>query len=377
MALSGRRFPLSSRPASGHLRIETRRSGTAMGRSRMTRDQRHEAIGMTVEAYAADFRALSTPWPWGGPPRAFLDLLERLDPLDLAALDAACRSRLAWPGVGPRLRRRRARLLSQLARRPEAAPLLALDPDGHLRAAAVKAWEKAPPFAMALALLVRSNDWVPAVRALALERLPRALVRLEAWRLDRLVPLLLDRMPDWRREDPDRPVAELLLAHPRLREAMLRRLREERSGPLARRLRFLLREADCDGRLPELAIHARSAAVRAVAMETLLSGAAQWTDGWTWRWIDKPLGLRRRERRRRSRPLLAQVAPDGLLAAAAADRSSVVRRVAADALIRLGPVLPEPTLAALRRDRSRSVSARLAFCDRKWREDAANFVTVK
>ena len=43
----------------------------------------------------------------------------------------------------------------------------------------------------------------------------------------------------------------------------------------------------------------------------------------------------------------------------------------------LGPVPPEPTLAALRRDRSRSVAARLAFCDRKWREDAANFVTVK
>lgn len=342
----------------------------------MTRAQRRQTIGRAAEAYAADFRALCAPWPWTGPPRAFLDLLEQLDPLDLVEFDVVCRRRLAWPGAGLRLRRRRSRLLRRLARLPEAAPFLALDKDGHVRAAAIEASANAPPLAMALALLIRSNDWVAEVRALAMKRLPPALDRLEASQLDRLMPLMLDRMPDWRREDLDRAPVRRLLAHPCLQEAALRRLRDDRSGPLSRRLRFLLCEAGYDHRLPDLATGARSSQVRAMAMEALLSGTAQWSDGWTWTWVDKPMGLRRRERRWQSRPLLAPVTHDGLLAAAASDRSPIVRRVAADALIRLGPALPERTLQALRRDKSAPVAARLAFYDRKWRKDAARPETV-
>lgn len=244
--------------------------------------------------------------------------------------------------------------------------------------AAVEAWGDAPPLPMVLALLVRSNDWVPEIRTRARAHLLPALERLEPGQLDRLIPVLLDRMPEWRRGDPGATLVQGLLAHPAVRAAALRRLRDDTSGPLARRLRFLLRAAGYDHHLPGLAAGARSGAVRAVAMETLLTGTTHWTDGWTWTWIDGFRGLRRREWRQHSRRLDLPVPdPRGLLAAAASDRSPIVRRVATDALIRLGPVLPEPTLAALRRDRSRPVAERLAFFDRKWRAGAADPTTLK
>ena len=345
----------------------------------MTRDPRRDALRTATEAYVTDVLALSARAPWAKAPRTFLSLLEVLDPLDIAELDAACRRQLlgirAEQPIGPE---RLARLMPRLAQRPEVAPLLALDRNGHVRMAAVEAWEDAPPFPMALVLLVRSNDWVPEIRDRARAHLLPALERLEPDEIDRLIPVLLDRMPEWRRGDPDATPVRRLLAHPALHAAALRRVRDDTSGPLARRLRFLLREAGYDHHLPHLAAGARSGAVRAVALEVLLTGVTHWTDGWTWTWTDKSMGLSLRERRRHSRSLGPPAAdPGSLLAAAASDRSPIVRRVVADALIRLGPVLPEPTLEALRQDRSTPVAGRLAFFDRKWRAGAADPTTLK
>ena len=122
--------------------------------------------------------------------------------------------------------------------------------------------------------------------------------------------------------------------------------------------------ATIDRHLPHIAAHAIQPGLRAKAYQSLLSGKATWASGKEKEWIEQRYNIYRWHTHLDSRPLTITVEHNPTLQQAAADRSPIVRRVAADAIIaalpHLGPC--EQHLAArLAVDPNPSVAERGAY----------------
>ena len=133
------------------------------------------------------------------------------------------------------------------------------------------------------------------------------------------------------------------------------------AGPMTILLAQLGQVATIDRHLPHIAVQAIQPALRAKAYQSLLSGKTTWVAGKEQEWIERRHNLYRWRTHLDSRPLTITVEHDPTLQQAAADRSPIVRRVAADAIIaalpHLGPC--EQHLAArLAADPNRSVAER-------------------
>lgn len=118
-----------------------------------------------------------------------------------------------------------------------------------------------------------------------------------------------------------------------------------------------------DRHLPTLARIALQPAVRAKSMRCLIEGRATWPDGYAQQWISKPLGLSRRVAVTGGRDMLRKEPLEGLLRLGAADRSPMVRKIVASALIEhraVAAILPE-LVSRLAADRSSAVRGRIAF----------------
>jgi hypothetical protein len=90
--------------------------------------------------------------------------------------------------------------------------------------------------------------------------------------------------------------------------------------------------------------------------------------GFEWAWIDKTYGLRRRVPKLATRDIRRTRPAAELITEAARDKSSFVRRVAADALITKRAQLPseeeEALIAHLEKDRSSAIRSRADFMRR-------------
>ncbi len=257
-------------------------------------------------------------------------------------------------------------ILEELARNANLARLLLHDPDGRIREAAVRAAPTTAPDAALLAvLLARANDWVEPVRTAALARLGEAVPEADAETIARMLPTLLHQVPTWQRGGE--AATELFRSHPAWPDAVDRLMLTHVNGPLARHLRTLLRGPQCDGRLPLYATSARSAFVRAVAAEVVLTGEARWSEGIELVWVDKSMGIKKRQPRIASRKVsVAGKDVAAVLASAARDRSAVVRRAAADDLVTHGPASNEEIADILASDSAPSVRFRMDYFARKW-----------
>jgi hypothetical protein len=112
-----------------------------------------------------------------------------------------------------------------------------------------------------------------------------------------------------------------------------------------------------------LARHARQPSVRALAYRCLISGQADWIVSVEWMWIDKVYFLRRRVPKLGTR-LIGRAEPVvDIVREAARDKSAVVRKVAADALIADQCLLPdrENFVAQMANDKSAAVRSRADF----------------
>jgi hypothetical protein len=146
-----------------------------------------------------------------------------------------------------------------------------------------------------------------------------------------------------------------LAVRPDVREQMALHFRTQASGPLMEALTQLLKESTFDHFLESWALSATSSQVRARAMAALLAEAVVWTEGYRFERTST-----RRVANLNSRPLTVTTQPEKLIAAAAADRSVLVRRAGASGLVSLRHRLKDPlALAALYlSDRSPSVRQR-------------------
>ena len=222
--------------------------------------------------------------------------------------------------------------------------------DGRLREAALQRLTGGldGPFGVG-AVLWRLNDWVPQVRAAARRCAARTLPLTDATVVTSALAAVLVQQASWGRWTDERSVLYDQLVRPNVAAALARSIRENVAGPWASVLRAALQTASLDGELALLATDGMQPAVRAIALKVLIDREAVWPVGWAWRWIDKSLSIRRRERTFARRPVNTELARVSMIERGATDRSAVVRRVALAGIIR----------HALATDEGRVVAARL------------------
>lgn len=238
--------------------------------------------------------------------------------------------------------------------------------DGHVRERALRTLAGPAPNAFFLAMAARRlNDWVPQVRSAA-----RAAMLPLARESDpeHVVDVLCAMLPTWtawgRAESGDRQIMMELLSVDRVLVSLKQRLASSPAGPMSAILCQVLRSDVLDDHLVDLARNAIQPAVRAKAHRTLLAGKAVWLEGHRWEWIDvrycrsRVVSVLGERTIARSLPLMQ------CLNSAASDRSSVVRRVAAEVLVgemgRLGAAAL-PVARRLAADVSRRVAERAEF----------------
>lgn len=238
--------------------------------------------------------------------------------------------------------------------------------DGYVRERTLRTLAGPAPNSFFLCLSARRlNDWVPQVRAAARQ----AVVGLaETTDPEQVVDMLCSVLPTWttwgRVELSDRLVMTELLSSNGVASALRRRVTESPDGPMAAVLSQALRTAVLDGHLAQIAGQAVQPAVRAKAYRTLLRGKAIWVDGRRWQWTNIRNCQHRLTNILAERPLHQPPALLEVLNAAAADRSSLVRRVAAEALVREMGVLAGAVPSLARRfadDPSPAVAERGEF----------------
>lgn len=236
--------------------------------------------------------------------------------------------------------------------------------DGHIREAALRKIAGPLPSAFAFAAICwRLNDWVKPVRSAAAECAANSFATTPATIVADAALALMTREYSWGRWGDEKAAFEQALKRTDVREALTNAIVRRRIGPTATVLRFALRGDGFDDYLPTISREAVQPEVRALAAKTLIDGFASWPNGWRWRWIDKSMGLRRREPTFARRDVATVVNRETLIADCARDKAAVVRKVAVASLIRvsLGSVQAQEIASSLANDPSRSVRERAEF----------------
>jgi hypothetical protein len=240
--------------------------------------------------------------------------------------------------------------------------------DGYRREAALDRIRGAIPSAfLFVAIAWRLNDWAPQVRDAARACALCAFAATDAGIVVDAALFLLDHARSWQRWHNEKQVLLAAFQRPDVAELLAARLKIETAGALSATLRFALRQNILDRYLPDLAANATSSAIRAMALRALIDGRAKWVGGWQKEWIEKPMGRYRMVPRLADRVLDCAVPPlRDLLRQAANDRSPIVRKLAAIALLEHGSQLDgmDEMIDRLSRDSSASVRSRIEFLQR-------------
>jgi len=275
---------------------------------------------------------------------ALVRLTDSLPLSKLACWEHLIRDELAWAHHDREEAKRSWRnTLLALARFKDAAQadrfptwLDLVNGDGRLRERTLRTLTGAAPNGFFFALAARRlNDWVPQVRAAARDAMPALAQRSDP---EHVVDTLCTLMPGWvswgRAEAVDRHTMAALVCIESVAAALTRRVIESPAGPMSAILSQALRVDVLDRHLPRIAANAVQPAVRARAYRALLRGKTSWVEARSWQWTDIRYCQGRPANVMGERALQHVPALLGCLQAAADDRSSIVRRVAAEALVR-------------------------------------------
>ncbi|PTT78103.1 MULTISPECIES: hypothetical protein [unclassified Caulobacter] len=264
-----------------------------------------------------------------------------------------------------------ARALALIGQHPRLAWLLTFHGNGRVREPALRALDHPPSTASEfIAIALRLNDWASAVRESAHLAAVRLFPLTPADVVAAAAPYLLARRFSWARWDVEADVLDEALARPDVAAQLANTLGALRTGPGGGILRMAARFPSLDPYLPWLAQHALHPAVRASALEMLVTGQARWTTGYGWAWVDKVYGIQRRVPVTVARPLNLRLDVEPLIRLALSDRFAAARRVAADALYeRRANIDDVMTLAqSILNDPSRPVRERAEFLVRRLSE---------
>lgn len=208
--------------------------------------------------------------------------------------------------------------------------------DGHRRERALRTLGRKAPNRFFLALVLRRlNDWVPQVRQVAIGLLPKIMAGSEPVHVADVTFFTLCHWSSWQRIDN---VSKDMFLHAvscnGVAERLKSRLITTPSGPLGSVLSQLGRIDVLDEALFDIAKSAVQPSLRARAYRCLFEQKIHWLEGKKWQWLDIQYGVGRMAPIITERELSVTIPFMSLLSLAADDRSSIVRRVAAEMVIR-------------------------------------------
>tara|TARA_R110002096_G_scaffold435382_1_gene660569 strand:+ start:1120 stop:1833 length:714 start_codon:yes stop_codon:yes gene_type:complete len=215
----------------------------------------------------------------------------------------------------------------------------------------------------------RLNDWVPQVRDAAQAKLQDIVCESDSVHVVDALCATLPYWGSWKRMDESSKRALInVISNKRIAEALKAKIITATSGPLTSIFSQVGRTSALDEHIEEISVNAIQPAVRAKAYRTLLEEKMIWSEGRKWEWTD----IRYCEGR--PTPILSErkITPArsflDTLRMASVDRSSIVRRVAAEMLIRKLDLLGREAhvlAELLASDSSPSVSERGRFALRR------------
>lgn len=238
--------------------------------------------------------------------------------------------------------------------------------DGRKREAGLRVATGGAPSAFVLAIALRRlNDWVPQVRAAARDTLPGVALNSDPQDVADAIWSLLAHWSTWgRMEVADREAVVAIASIESVSRALKSKIMEATAGPAATVLAQCARLASFDSWIKDFARDAVQPAVRARAFRWLFLGHVTWVVGRQWEWTDLAYCKGKLEPIVESRVMPTKQPFLPTLHSAMADRSPMVRRVAAEFLIRELHLLGENALPLAERtasDVSPSVAERGIF----------------
>lgn len=245
--------------------------------------------------------------------------------------------------------------------------------DGYKREKTLRTLRGAAPNSFFFALAFRRlNDWVPQVREAAREKIPLiASVSNPAHVVDALCATLFHWNTWGRIGNLEKNALLEIVSSETMGEALRLKIISSTSGPMALLFAQIGRTPVLDKYLGEIAETAVQPSVRAKAYRCQLEGRMVWVEGRKWEWTDI------RYCKGRLMPIVAErtISTGALfleiLNKSSSDRSPIVRRVAADFLIREFDALGEESLRLANlfaSDKSPSVAERGRFALKRFEE---------
>lgn len=245
--------------------------------------------------------------------------------------------------------------------------------DGYRREKTLGTLSGAAPNTFFFSLAIRRlNDWVPQVREAAREKLPVIAKATDPKYVVEALCIALSHWNSWGRiEEVDKKILLQIICEEEIADSLKSKLISSTSGPMPSLFSQLGRTPILDGNIEEIASLAIQPSVRAKAYRSLFEGRIVWIEGRKWEWTD----IRYCEGRLKSigseRKLNVQTSLLDLLKDSAEDRSSIVRRVSAEILIRelatLG-VIAREFAEKFASDKSDAVSERGRFAVKRLKE---------
>ncbi|MBF6025104.1 hypothetical protein [Lysobacter niastensis] len=208
--------------------------------------------------------------------------------------------------------------------------------DGFRRERVLRSLSAGAPNGFFCALAMRRlNDWVPQVRQAARERLPLIAQCSEPEDVVDGLWSLLPHVTSWgRMGSEDRKLVEDLIAVEPVSNALKARILKATAGPASLILAQAGRSSALDRWLEVFARDAVQPTVRARAYRCLLERRVAWVVGRTWIWTELQWCKGRFEPVLEERSISVDAPFIDVLKDALEDRSSVVRRVAGELLIK-------------------------------------------
>lgn len=245
--------------------------------------------------------------------------------------------------------------------------------DGYRREKTLRTLSGAAPNTFFFSLAIRRlNDWVPQVRAAAREKLPEIAKSTNPKYVVEALCITLANWNSWGRiEEADKNVLLQIISEEEIAELFRYKLISSTSGPMPSLFSQLGRTPILDGKLEEIADLAIQPSVRAKAYRSLFEGRIAWIEGRKWEWTDIRYCEGRLKAVVSERKLNVQTPLFDLLRSSAEDRSSIVRRVSAEFLIRELDVLGDDGRKFAENfasDKSKPVSERGRFAMKKLEE---------
>jgi hypothetical protein len=208
--------------------------------------------------------------------------------------------------------------------------------DGFRRERILRTFSGAAPNSFFLAIAFRRlNDWVPQVREAAREKVPQI---AEATPAPIVAEALFATFAIWntwgRMQEADVQVLLGLITNKSLSDALKTRVMRSHAGPLSRVYSQICRVPVFDEHLVEVSREAVQPFVRAKAYRILLEKKVTWVKEIVWEWADLRYLKSRKRKVLGERKVQLDIPFIEVLNRAAIDSSPVVRRVAAELLIR-------------------------------------------